>query len=328
MVRCIQKIVRLSFPKENLLYIISYVHCRENNSQANRYDTNTNESKHETVLLENKIDSLKLKDMKQSNNISNQYHYSQQSVKLDNQIQMIPLNGYNSQFPSASASLKIMGNENFFGEREQNKSEAEIPQTKDEITRGRFVVSEVRVLFQFRDRLFVHNILIVSEKKNISFLKIQVSTNPIEIGSILFSELPYSSVLLPEHYSTHCHHCYERLIAPIPCLKCTQPRYCSDSVSISIIMLDNDIGTFKLDPRIQRSAQKVTNIIILQCRQESWKIYHQYECTCLDLLHSVGIAHLSVRTVIVTGVENLISYRSTISKLQNHQKGQLSWLYP
>merc|ERR1719278_206461 len=119
-----------------------------------------------------------------------------------------------------------------------------------------------------------------------------VSTNPIEIGSILFSELPYSSVLLPEHYSTHCHHCYERLIAPIPCLRCTQPRYCSDS-----------------------------------CRQESWETYHQYECTCLDLLHSVGIAHLSVRTVIVTGVENLIPYRSTISKLNNHQK-DMSHLHP
>ena len=55
---------------------------------------------------------------------------------------MIPRNGYNSQFPSASASLKIMGTENLLGEREQNKSEAEIPQTKNEILRGRYVVSE------------------------------------------------------------------------------------------------------------------------------------------------------------------------------------------
>ena len=131
----------------NLLHIISYAHCRENNSQANKCDTNTNESKHETVLLEHKTESLCIDDIKQSNNISSQYNYSQQSVKLDNQIQMIPRNGYNSQFPSASASLKIMGNKNFFGEREQNKSEAESSQTKDEITRGRFVVSEVRVLF-------------------------------------------------------------------------------------------------------------------------------------------------------------------------------------
>ena len=61
-------------------------------------------------------------------------------------MQMIPRNGYNSQFPSASASLKIMGDENLLGEREQNKSGAEIPQTKDEIMRGRYVVSKVQVL--------------------------------------------------------------------------------------------------------------------------------------------------------------------------------------
>merc|ERR1719412_51768 len=73
-----------------------------------------------------------------------------------------------------------------------------------------------------------------------------VAKQHIAVGSVLFSELPYSSVLLPEHYSTHCHHCYTTLIAPIPCLRCTQSRNCSD-----------------------------------QCRQESWINYHQYECTCL-----------------------------------------------
>ena len=43
---------------------------------------------------------------------------------------------------------------------------------------------------------------------------------------LLSSEEPFSSVLLPEHYSTHCHQCYARLSAPLPCKKCTQPRYC------------------------------------------------------------------------------------------------------
>ena len=31
----------------------------------------------------------------------------------------------------------------------------------------------------------------------------------LAVGDVLFSEVPYSSVLLPEHYSTHCHHCYK-----------------------------------------------------------------------------------------------------------------------
>jgi len=91
----------------------------------------------------------------------------------------------------------------------------------------------------------------------------------IEEGEVLFSETPYSSVLLPDQYSSHCHHCYRQLSAPVPCKKCTQPRYCS-----------------------------------LQCVEEGWS-YHQYECGHLDLLHSIGIGHLAVRTILVTGLDGL-----------------------
>ena len=59
----------------------------------------------------------------------------------------------------------------------------------------------------------------------------QVTNQDVEVGSVLFSEMPYSSVLLSEHYATHCHHCYLPFIAPVPCFKCTQPRYCSDQVN-------------------------------------------------------------------------------------------------
>ena len=34
-----------------------------------------------------------------------------------------------------------------------------------------------------------------------------ITTKPIKIGDVLFSEMPYASILLPEHYSSHCHHC-------------------------------------------------------------------------------------------------------------------------
>jgi len=99
----------------------------------------------------------------------------------------------------------------------------------------------------------------------------------VAVGDVLFSEVPYSSVLLPEHYSTHCHHCYKAYTAPVPCLRCTQPRYCSET-----------------------------------CRQESWDVYHQYECTGLDLLHSVGIAHLALRTLLVAGMKRLMGYRTEV----------------
>lgn len=34
-----------------------------------------------------------------------------------------------------------------------------------------------------------------------------VASKPVKVGDVLFSEMPYASVLLPEHYSSHCHHC-------------------------------------------------------------------------------------------------------------------------
>merc|ERR1719259_161960 len=120
-----------------------------------------------------------------------------------------------------------------------------------------------------------------------------ITTNAdVSVGDILFSEVPYSSVLLPEHYSTHCHHCYRAYTAPIPCLRCTQPRYCSEA-----------------------------------CRQASWDVYHRYECTGLDLLHSVGIAHLALRTLLVSGLSGLMAYRSEIlskSKSANDNEIQVT----
>ena len=48
----------------------------------------------------------------------------------------------------------------------------------------------------------------------------------LEAGEVLFLEKPYSCVLLPPFYSSHCHHCLAPLLAPVSCLVCTQPRYC------------------------------------------------------------------------------------------------------
>ncbi|XP_067144261.1 SET and MYND domain-containing protein 4-like [Centruroides vittatus] len=97
-----------------------------------------------------------------------------------------------------------------------------------------------------------------------------VANRPISVGDTLFVEQPYASVLLPAHYNTHCHHCYLRFQAAVPCHQCSQVRYCS-----------------------------------VACCKESWDRYHKWECGNLDLLHSVGIAHLSVRVILVTGLQTL-----------------------
>eukprot|EP00095_Tigriopus_kingsejongensis_P005394 maker-scaffold770_size100439-snap-gene-0.28 protein:Tk05394 transcript:maker-scaffold770_size100439-snap-gene-0.28-mRNA-1 annotation:"set and mynd domain-containing protein 4" len=102
----------------------------------------------------------------------------------------------------------------------------------------------------------------------------------LEVGAVVFSELPYACILLPDQYASHCHHCCQRLTAPIPCLRCTQPRYCSEA-----------------------------------CRLSSWDQYHRFECTNLDSLHSVGIAHLAWRTLLVTGHDALISCRPYLNPI-------------
>ena len=37
-----------------------------------------------------------------------------------------------------------------------------------------------------------------------------IANKPVKVGDVLFSELPYASILLPEHYSSHCHHCVSK----------------------------------------------------------------------------------------------------------------------
>ncbi len=72
---------------------------------------------------------------------------------------------------------------------------------------------------------------------------------------------------------------HKSLKAPVPCLKCTQPRYCSET-----------------------------------CRKDSWNSYHRFECGGLDVLHSVGIAHLGMRIILVTGLPKLLKFQSAINK--------------
>ena len=65
----------------------------------------------------------------------------------------------------------------------------------------------------------------------------------------------------------------------LSCRRCTQARYCSDD-----------------------------------CRARSWHQYHQHECHSLDLLHSVGIAHLALRTVLVADRKGILALRPYLKK--------------
>jgi len=68
-------------------------------------------------------------------------------------------------------------------------------------------------------------------------------------GEVLLIEKPYSSILLPEYYTTHCQTCYQRVSAPMPCWCCSKVRFCSD-----------------------------------ECRLDAWESFHKIECQQLDLI--------------------------------------------
>ncbi|XP_022244902.1 SET and MYND domain-containing protein 4-like isoform X2 [Limulus polyphemus] len=100
-----------------------------------------------------------------------------------------------------------------------------------------------------------------------------VANRMLSAGDTIFVETPYASVLLPNFYTTNCHHCYDKLVTAVPCHQCSQVRYCSE-----------------------------------HCCKESWVKYHKWECGNLDLLHSVGIAHLAFRIILVTGMPCLSEF--------------------
>ncbi|XP_064601173.1 SET and MYND domain-containing protein 4-like [Liolophura sinensis] len=113
-----------------------------------------------------------------------------------------------------------------------------------------------------------------------------VAERDISEGDTLIVERPYAAVLLPDHYNTHCHHCFIKLSNTYPCCQCTKVHFCSP-----------------------------------QCREAAWSVYHQYECLYLDILHSVGIAHLSVRVVLTTNLQSVRDLRAQLSALDGPQQG-------
>ncbi|KAK3785885.1 hypothetical protein RRG08_007816 [Elysia crispata] len=104
-------------------------------------------------------------------------------------------------------------------------------------------------------------------------------------GSTLIVEKPFAAVLLPDHYETHCHHCFLPLpLTYLGCKRCTMVRFCNEV-----------------------------------CRDSAWSGFHSTECRYLDLLHSVGIAHLSLRVVLSAGLPFLLDFLDNQSKYRLSQ---------
>ncbi|CAG9812403.1 unnamed protein product [Phaedon cochleariae] len=92
-----------------------------------------------------------------------------------------------------------------------------------------------------------------------------VAKKDIKTGEDLVVEQPYVACLLPDMFGTHCHHCFERLKAPIGCPDCSNVAFCSAI-----------------------------------CKEASCNSYHRHECKYLDLLIGSGmsvLAHAALRMV-------------------------------
>ena len=99
-------------------------------------------------------------------------------------------------------------------------------------------------------------------------------------GDVVLVEAPYASVLLPDQYPNHCHHCLAPFQAAIPCTTCPLARYCGH-----------------------------------ECRQAAWTAYHRQECTSLALIHQSGLGkfgHLAVRTLTKSGLAALLEFRDKL----------------
>ena len=81
----------------------------------------------------------------------------------------------------------------------------------------------------------------------------------------VLSEEAYSVVLYPDKFGLNCAHCLRRLKVAIPCKHCSRVAFCS-----------------------------------IQCRDDAWNSFHQWECPYLDVLIGFGcsaLARLALRII-------------------------------
>jgi SET and MYND domain-containing protein len=100
----------------------------------------------------------------------------------------------------------------------------------------------------------------------------------IDVGEVLFYEKPYCSILLPEYQNSYCDYCYQRLMVDKN-FKYINITFCESCINV------------------------------LYCSKEC-KIrgneYHKHECSILNILFDLGIAHLAYRIISKTNSEFLI----------------------
>lgn len=105
----------------------------------------------------------------------------------------------------------------------------------------------------------------------------------IDIGTVLIIETPFSSFLLKEFNSTHCHYCCNRVFLALPCRQCSAVVFCS-----------------------------------VNCRHAAWEKFHWAECRVLgNIQDSQGaLSLLASRMILTAGLDELVKFRDILDNGQ------------
>jgi len=114
-----------------------------------------------------------------------------------------------------------------------------------------------------------------------------VATQDIPPGELLVTEIPYSSILLPEYYNSHCQSCFHRILAPIPCWCCARVRFCSDD-----------------------------------CRVEAWERFHKVECQQLDLILDPTVGKMGMLAMRILTSSGKIYLEYVITKVREEMEAR------
>ncbi|XP_054735142.1 SET and MYND domain-containing protein 4 isoform X1 [Anastrepha obliqua] len=84
-----------------------------------------------------------------------------------------------------------------------------------------------------------------------------VAGDNLKTGDVVLYENPVAACLSPSFSGSHCHHCFQRLTIPVPCVHCSGIAFCS-----------------------------------AQCMGEACDSYHRFECQFMDLFIGSGMSIL------------------------------------
>ncbi|KAJ8042836.1 SET and MYND domain-containing protein 4 [Holothuria leucospilota] len=108
-----------------------------------------------------------------------------------------------------------------------------------------------------------------------------VADSTIDAGETLIKEKPFAGVLLPSCHQTHCHHCFQKTLAPVMCRSCVSVQYCSQI-----------------------------------CSDKAWGSYHLVECSMWEILQQVGTSsHLGLRILLIAEIHKASSLSSMLDSL-------------